>query len=89
MGAADAYEGLRPALLDPSVRQGSITGRVMLLRRGMVAWIHAREMTPAMPPALGSLGAAAVGPGSSDVTAALVQLMADLVLSHHKEPGDA
>jgi len=86
-GAAEAYEHLRPALLDPSGPQGSVTGRVMLLRHGMLAWARAQDTTPAAPLAPRSLGAAARGPVPSDVAPGLVQLMASLILNHHKEPG--
>ena len=85
-GAAEAYEGLRPTLLDPSSPPGSVTGRVMLLRHGMLAWAHAPDTTPAAPLAPRSLGAAARGPVPSDITPGLVQLMAGLILTHHKEP---
>ena len=82
-GTAEAYEGLRPALLDPAGPHGAITGRVLLRRRGMVAWAHARDTTPVTPPAPRSLGAAARGPEPSDFTSELVQLMAGLILTHH------
>jgi hypothetical protein len=86
-GAAEAYEHLRPALLDPSGPQGSVTGRVMLLRHGMLAWTHAQDTTPTAPLAARFLGATAEGPVPSDITPGLVQLMAGLILNHHKEPG--
>jgi hypothetical protein len=86
-GAAAAYEHVRPALLDPSGPQGSVSGRVMLLRHGMLAWAHAQATTPAAPLAPRSLGAAARGPLPSDIAAGLVELMAGLILTHHKEPG--
>jgi len=78
---------LRPALLDPSGFHGAITGRILLRRRGMVAWAHARDATPVTPPR--SLGAAARGLEPSDFTSELVQLMAGLILTHHKESCDA
>ena len=87
-GAAAAYEGLRPSLLDLSSPHGSGTGRVVLRRRGMLAWAHALETTPTASRAPWSRGAAAQGAVSSDITTDLVQLMATLILSHHtKEPG--
>jgi hypothetical protein len=86
-GAAEAYEHVRPTLLDPSGPQGSVTGRVMLLRHGMLAWAHAQDLTPAAPLAPRSLGAAARGPLPSDIAPGLVQLMAGLILTHHQEPG--
>lgn len=86
-GAAEAYEHLRPVLLDPSGPQGSVTGRVMLLRHGMLAWAHAQDTTPTAPLAPRSLGAAARAPVPSDITPGLVQLMAGLILNHHKESG--
>lgn len=85
--AADAYEDLRSALLDPSRPQGSITGRAILLRHGMLAWAQAWGTTPAGPPMPRSLAAAARGPVSSDIIPELVQLMAGLILRHQKEPG--
>jgi len=84
-GAAVAYEHLRPALLDPSGPQGSVSGRVMLLRHGMLAWVYAQDTMPAAPLAPRSLGAAARGPLPSDIAPGLVQLMAGLILTHHKE----
>ncbi len=87
VGTAEAYEALRPALLDSSGAHRAITGRVLLLRRGMVAWAHARDTTLVAPPAPRSLGAAARAPELSDVTAELVQLMAGLILHHHQEAG--
>lgn len=85
--AADAYEVLRSALLDPSRPQGFLTGRVMLLRHGMLAWAQAWGSTPAGPPMPRSTAAAAREPVPSDITPELVQLMADLILRHQKEPG--
>jgi hypothetical protein len=85
-GVAAAYEHVRPALLDPLGPPGSIPGRVMLLRHGMLAWAHAQDPTPAAPLAPRSLGAAARGPLAFDIASGLVQLMAGLILTHHKEP---
>lgn len=85
--ATNAYEALRSALLDPSRAQGSITGRVMLLRHGRLARAQAWVTAPAGPPMPRSLAAAAREPVSSDITPELVQLMAGLILRHHKEPG--
>jgi hypothetical protein len=83
---SDAYEDLRSALLDPSHPQGSITGRALMLRHGMLAWAQAWATTPAGPPMPRSLPAAAREPVPSDITPELVQFMAGLILRHHKEP---
>ena len=83
-GAAEAYEGLRSSLLDPAGPTGCVSGRAMLLRHGMLAWAQAWDPAPAAPPVPRSLGAAARGPGFSDVTPELVQLIAGLILNHHK-----
>ena len=85
-GATVAYERLRPALLDPSAPQESVSGRVLLLRHGMLAWAHAQDTMPAAPLAPRSLGAAARGPLPSDIAPGLVQLLAGLILTHHQEP---
>jgi hypothetical protein len=87
VGAVDAYEGLRSGVLDPSHLQGSITGRAMLLRHGMLAWAQAWVTTPAGLPMPRSLAAGARAPVSSDITPELVQLIAGLILRHQKEPG--
>jgi hypothetical protein len=86
-GAAEAYEGLRSALLDPARLQGSVTGHAMLLRHGMLAWAQAWGTTPAGPPRPRSLAAAAREPAPADITPELVQLMAGLIVRHQKEPG--
>ncbi len=86
VGTIEAYEALRSALLDPAGSHGA--SRVLLLRRGLVAWAQARATTLPAPPVPRSLGAAAREPERSDVTTALVQLMAGLILTAHREPCD-
>lgn len=87
VGAAEAYEGVRSGVLDPSHPQGSITGRAMLLRHGMLAWAQAWLTTPVGRPMPHSHAAGAREAMSSDIAPELVQLIAGLILRHQKEPG--
>ena len=80
--AAAAYESLRAHLIDPTDRPGIGAGRVVLLRRGMLAWACAYDQLPAstalLCPPTGS-------PVPSIVATELVQFLAGLILSSGKE----
>ena len=78
--AAAAYETLRAHLIDPTDRPGIGAGRVVLLRRGMLAWACAYDQLPALLcPLTGS-------PVPSIVATELVQFLAGLILSSGKDP---
>lgn len=89
-GVTEAYEQLRPHLLDLSDMNGSPRSnypeRVILLRRGMLSWAH--EHTPAMTSARIDPTFAVVVPSPECGSPAteLVRLMASLILSSTKEP---
>jgi hypothetical protein len=87
-GAAEAYEALRPYLLEPSGHNGSVTSRVFLLRRGMLAWACERNHTWAytsLPISSQPVAASSLVPRV--FATELVRLMAGLILSKQKESG--
>ena len=86
-GTAEAYEALRPHLLEPSTHNGSITSRVLLLRHGMLAWACERDSVFACtsPPISSQTANSPVVPGT--VATELVRLMAGLILGTRKEAG--
>ena len=79
---AAAYEELRAHLIDPTNRPGIGADRVVLLRRGMLAWACAYDQLPA-PPAL--LCPPTGSPVPSVVATQLVQFLAGLIFSSGKE----
>lgn len=79
--AAAAYERLRLHLIDPADQSGSATGRVILLRRGMLAWARSDNHVQASPVSLCQTGGP---PVPSGVATELVQVMAGLILSRGK-----
>jgi hypothetical protein len=80
--AVAAYEELRAHLIDPTDRPGSGAGRVVLLRRGMLAWACACNQSPASP---ALLYPPAGLPVPSNLARELVQLIAGLILSSGKD----
>lgn len=86
--AAEAYEKLRPHLLELADQNG-LHEREILLRRGMLAWAsECRQLTASgtnllsysIPP--GTVRPPEIGEFASE----LVRLLANLVLSSPKEP---
>lgn len=80
--AAAAYEELRAHLIDPTDRPGPGAGRVVLLRRGMLAWACACAHPPASP---ALLHPPAGLPVPSNFARELVQFIAGLILSSGKD----
>jgi hypothetical protein len=80
--AVAAYETLRLHLIDPADQLGSATGRVVLLRRGMLAWARTDNHVQASP---GSLCQTGGPPVPSGVATELVQVMAGLILGRGKD----
>jgi hypothetical protein len=80
--AAAAYEELRAHLIDPTDRPGLGAGRVVLLRRGMLAWACACAHPPASP---ALLYPPAGLPVPSNFARELVQFIAGLILSSGKD----
>lgn len=84
--AIEAYERLRPQLLEPSDQNGSNLDRAILLRRGMLIW--ARERNPLIDsavPVSNPIFPAVRLPSSGELATELVRLMASLILSSPKE----
>jgi hypothetical protein len=81
--AAAAYEALRAHLIDPTDRPGIGAGRIVLLRRGMLAWACAYDQLPTSPALLCPLTGS---PVPSMVATELVQFIAGLILSSGKDP---
>lgn len=87
-GTAEAYEALRPSLLEPSAHHGSVTSRVLFLRHGMLAWACERDSVFACTsPPISSQPVAANSPVPGTVATELVRLMAGLILGTRKEAG--
>ena len=87
-GAVEAYERLRPHLLEPFDQNGFNPQRVVLLRRGMLSWARERNhwVTSAVA-RVSNLTSPAGGPSPafSEFAIELVRLMASLILSGPKE----
>lgn len=77
----EAYERLRPHLLELSDQNGSNPDRVILLRRGMLIWTHERNQQMASTAALPTPISPAVRSSSGEPATELVRLMASLILS--------
>lgn len=80
--ASAAYEMLRAHLIDSTDQSGAGAGRVILLRRGMLAWASACNHPPACPALLCPPAGSPVAP---NVATELVQFLAGLIFSSGKE----
>jgi hypothetical protein len=86
-GAVEAYERLRPHLLELSDQNGSNPDRVILLRRGMLTWACERNhlMASSSAPVSNPISPAVRSPSCGELGTELVRLMASLILSSPKE----
>lgn len=84
-GATEAYERLRPHLLELSDQNGSHPEeRVILLRCGMLSWTRERNhlvTSVAAPVSHPTPSPGGYSPGSGVLATELVRLMASLILS--------
>jgi len=80
---AAAYEKLRRHLIDPADQSGSAMGRVVLLRRGMLAWATTYNHVQTSSVSSCQSGGTPVPTGV--VANELVQVMAGLILSRRRD----
>jgi hypothetical protein len=73
---------LRLRLTDPADPSGSATGRIVLLRGGMLAWARTDNRAEASPVSLRQTGGTLI---PSEVATELVQVIAGLILNKGNE----
>ena len=82
---ADAYEQLRHEATGPSGRGGSLRGLAILLRQGMVAWMHACATVAPEPAALLPSRRGVAVPTCPNVQREVIDVLAAMALTTAQE----